>query len=340
MAAKETTYEEIVRDIVAKRYSPVYILMGEEPYFIDKIDELLEANVLSESERSFNQMIFYGKDAKVEDIIASARRYPMMSKYQLVVVKEAQDLNKIDLLSHYVKKPMDSTVLVICHKYKKLDGRKSLMTEAKKTGLVFESKKIYDNKMPAFIVSFLKSASLEIDGKSAQMLADFLGNDLTRLAQETNKLKIVLNESQSKRVTPEIIEKNIGISKDFNSYELVNAIATKDILKANRIADYFGKNQKANPVQMVLPTLFNYFSNLMICIYSKDKSEQGIMRTLNIQWSFQTADYVSGLRNYKPMHVFNIIHEIRLSDAASKGFENNSIPMEDIYKELLYKIMH
>jgi DNA polymerase-3 subunit delta len=340
MAAKETTYEEIVRDIVAKKYSPVYSLMGEEPYFIDKIDELLEANVLSESERSFNQMIFYGKDAKVEDIIASARRYPMMSKYQLVVVKEAQDLNKIDLLSHYIKKPMDSTVLVICYKYKKFEGKKSFIAEAKKTGVVFDSKKIYDNKMPAFIVSFLKSESLEIEGKSAQMLADFLGNDITRLAQETNKLKIVLNEATSKRVTPEIIEKNIGISKDFNSFELVNAIATRDILRANRIVDYFGKNQKANPISKVLPVLFNYFSNLMICIYSKDRSEQGIMRTLNIQWAFKVAEYVSGLRNYKPMRVFDILHEIRLADATSKGFENNSIPIEDIYKELIYKILH
>jgi DNA polymerase-3 subunit delta len=340
MAAKELTYEEICRDIIEKKFSPVYVLMGEEPYFIGEIEKLLIDNVLTEDERIFNQMIFYGQDTKPEDIIAAARRFPMMSKYQLVIIKEAQELNKIDLLSFYVKKPVPSTVLVLCHKYKKLDGRKSLLTEAKKTGVVFESKKIYDNKMPAFIVSFVKKEGLEIDAKGAQMLSDFLGNDISRLAQEIEKLKIVLDETKSKKITPEIIEKNIGISKEYNGFELVNAIANKNIPKANRIADYFDKNQKANPIQMVLPTLFNYFVNLMICVYSQDKTERGIMKALNLQWSLQATDYVTGLRNYKPMSVFNIIHEIRLADAASKGFESNSIPTGDIYKELLYKIMH
>lgn len=340
MVAKELTYDEICRDIIGKKFSPVYVLMGEETYFIDKIEALLINNVLTEDERIFNQMIFYGQDAKAEDIIASARRFPMMSKYQLVIVKEAQELNKIDLLSFYVKKPVPSTVLVLCHKYKKLDGRKSLLFEARKTGTVFESKKKYDSQMPAFIVSFVKKEGLEIETKGAQMLSDFLGNDISRLAQEIEKLKIILNETKTKKITPEIIEKNIGISKDYNSFEFVNAIANKDILRANRIANHFDKNQKINPVQKVLPTLFDYFVNLMICVYSQDKTEKGVMKTLNLQWSLQAADYLAGLRNYAPMKVFNTIHEIRLADAASKGFENNSIPTGDIYKELLYKIMH
>lgn len=341
MAKKEYTFEEICRDITAKNFAPVYVLMGEEPYFIDKIEELLIKNVLNDTERDFNQMIFYGNDADALNIMNTARRFPMMAERQLVIVKEAQNLNKIEMLSHYVKAPVASTVFVVCHKYKKLDGRKSLLTEAKKSGVVFESKKIYDNKMPGFIVSFMKQRSMDIDGKSAQMLADYLGNDLSRLAKEADKLQIIFGDSASKRITPEIIETHIGISKDFNSYELVNAIASKDVLRANRIADYFEKNQKANSIQAVLPAVFNYFSNLMICFYSKDRSERGVMQTLHLQWSFQATDYMLGLRNYKAMKVFDTIHEIRMADAKSKGFgATSNLTVGDIYKELLYKIMH
>ncbi|MDR1121587.1 MAG: DNA polymerase III subunit delta [Dysgonamonadaceae bacterium] len=335
-----TEYEEICRDITAGKFAPVYVLMGEEPYFIDYIENLLVQNVLNETERDFNQMIFYGSDSNVLDIMNMARRFPMMAKRQLVIIKEAQDLSKLDLLSHYVKAPVSSTVLAICHKYKKIDGRKNILIEAKKNGIVYESKKIYDNKMAGFIISFMKEQSMDIDGKGAQMLADYLGNDIGRLAKETEKLKIVLGESLSKCITPELIETNIGISKDYNSYELVNAVASKEILRANRIADYFDKNRKVNPIQTVLPIIFSYFVNLMICIYSKDKSERGIMQTLNLQWSFQAKDYLLGLRNYKAMKVFDIIHEIRIADAKSKGFDNSSITFGDIYKELLYKIMH
>jgi DNA polymerase-3 subunit delta len=340
MAAKELTYEEICRDITAKKFSPVYVLMGDEPYFIDEIEDLLIKNALTEDERIFNQMIFYGQDAKVEDVIASARRFPIMAKHQLVIVKEAQELGKIDLLSFYMKKPVSSTIFVICHKYKKADARKSWILEAKKVGVVFESKKKADYQMPAFITSFVKKEGLEIEVKSAQMLSDYLGSDISRLAQEIEKLKIILNEAKTKKITPDIIEKNIGISKEYNNFELVNAVANKDILRANRIADYFAKNQKANPMQMVLPTLFDYFANLMICAYSQNKTEKGIMKTLNLQWPVQASNYLAGLKNYAPMKVFNTIHEIRLADATSKGFENNSIPDGEIYKELLFKFMH
>ena len=341
MAKKEYTFEEICRDIVNKNFASVYVLMGEEPYFIDKIEELLVKNVLNDTERDFNQMIFYGSDSDVMNIINTARRFPMMSERQLVIVKEAQSLGKIEMLSHYLKTPVSSTVFVLCHKYKKLDGRKSLLMEAKKTGIVFESKKIYDNKMPGFIISFMKQRSMDIDGKSAQMLTDYLGNDLSRLEKEAEKLLVILGNSPSKRITPDIIEENIGISKDFNNFEFVNAIASKDVLRANRIADYFDKNQKLNPIQMVLPTVFNYFVNLMICFYSKDKSERGVMQTLNLQWPFQAADYMFGLRNYKAMKVFDAIHEVRMADAKSKGFRaTSSTTVGDIYKEMLYKIMH
>jgi len=341
MAKKEYTFEDICREIANRNFAPVYILMGEEPYFIDKIEELLVKNVLNDAERDFNQMIFYGSDSDVLNIRNTACRFPMMSKYQLVIVKEAQNLNKIDTLSHYIKNPVPSTVLVICHKYKKIDGRKSVILEAKKTGVVFESKKIYDNKMPGFIVSFMIQRSMDIDGKSAQMLADYIGNDLSRLEKEAEKLLVVLGNSTLKRITPDIIEKNIGISKDYNNFEFVNAIASKDILRANRIADYFDKNQKINSIQSVLPSVFNFFVNLMICFYSKDRSERGIMQALNLQWSFHATDYIQGLHKYTAMKVFDAIHEIRLADAKSKGFgATSSITAGDIYKEMLYKIMH
>ena len=341
MAKNENTFEDICRDISRKVFSPVYVLMGEEPYFIDKIEELLVKNVLDDTERDFNQMIFYGSDSDVMNVMNSARRFPMMSKRQLVIVKEAQNLSKIEMLSHYVKAPVSTTVFVICHKYKKLDGRKSLLMEAKKTGVIFDSKKIYDNKMPGFIMSYMKQHSMDIDGKSAQMLTDYLGNDLCRLEKEAEKLSVILGNVVLKRITPDIIEKNIGISKDFNNFEFVNAIASKDILRANRIANYFDKNQKLNPIQMVLPSVFNYFVNLMICFYSKDKSERGVMKTLNLQWPMQAVDYMLGLRNYKAMKVFEAIHEIRMADAKSKGLDTtSSTNAGDIYKEMLYKIMH
>lgn len=341
MAKKEYTFEEICRDIINRNFAPVYVLMGEEPYFIDKIEELLVKNVLNDTERDFNQMIFYGNDTDALNINNTARRFPMMAERQLVIVKEAQNLNKIEMLSHYVKAPASSTVFVICHKYKKLDGRKSLLTEAKKVGVVFESKKIYDNKMPGFILSFMKQRSMDIDGKSAQMLADYIGNDLSRLEKEADKLLIIFGDSASKRITPEVIETNIGISKDFNSYELINAIASKDVLRANRIADYFDKNQKANSIQSVLPAVFNFFANLMICFYSKDRTEKGIIHALHLQWSFQATDYMLGLRSYTAMKVFDAIHEIRMADAKSKGFgATSNVSVGDIYKELLYKIMH
>ncbi len=341
MAKKEYTFDEICRDITGKNFAPVYVLMGEEAYFIDKIEELLIKNVLNDTERDFNQMIFYGNDSDALNIVNTAKRFPMMAERQLVIVKEAQNLNKIELLSHYVKAPSASTVFVICHKYKKLDGRKSLLTEAKKTGIVFESKKIYDNKMPGFIISFMKQRAMDIDGKGAQMLTDYIGNDLSRLEKEADKLLVIFGDSPSKRITPEIIETNIGISKEFNSYEFVNAIASKDILRANRIADYFDKNPKINYSQPILPVVFNFFVNLMICFYAKDRSERGIMQELHLQWSFQATDYLLGLRHYTAMKVFDAIREIRIADAKSKGFEATStLTAGDIYKEMLYKIMH
>ncbi len=340
MTKKENTFEEICRDIVAKKFQPVYILMGEEPFFMDRITDLLLENVLSESEKDFNQMIMYGADTDAAMIINAARRFPMMSEYQLVVVREAQLVRDIELLTNYVKSPLKSTVLVINYKYKTLDRRKTLASATDKTGILFESKKIPDYKMPAFIVSFMQQRSIGIDPKAAQMLSDFLGNDLSRLNKELDKLALILPEKAAKRITPELIEQNIGISKEYNNFELIKALAVKDVLKANRIAQYFEKNPKSNPIQMTLPVIFNYFSNLLICYYTKDRSETGIMTALGLRGTFQVKDYMTGLRNYPAMKVFNLISDIRTTDARSKGVENTSVSDADLLKELLYKILH
>ena len=340
MAKKENTFEEICRDIVAKKFQPVYILMGEEPFFMDRITDLLIENVLAESARDFNQMIMYGADTDAAMIINAARRFPMMSEYQLVVVREAQLVRDIELLTNYVKNPLKSTVLVVNYKYKNLDRRKTLAAATEKNGILFESKKIPDYKMPGFIVSFMQQRSTGIDQKAAQMLSDFLGNDLSRLSKELDKLVLILPEKAPKRVTPELIEQNIGISKEYNNFELIKALAVKDVLKANRIAQYFEKNPKSNPIQMTLPVIFNYFSNLLICYYTKDRSETGLMTALGLRGTFQVKDYMTGLRNYPAMKVFNLISDIRTTDARSKGVDNSSASDADLLKELLYKILH
>ena len=340
MAKKEISYESICKEIAERKFSPIYVLMGEEPFFIDQITDLLIENVLAEEERDFNQSIFYGADADAVSGINAARRFPMMSEYQLIVVKEAQLMRDIELLNAYAKHPLSSTVLVINYKYKTLDRRKSLAAAVEKNGILFESKKIPDYKMPGFITGLLQQRSLAIDAKAAQMLSDFLGNDLNRLSKELDKLAIVMAQMGSKRVTPELVERNIGISKEYNNFELIKALATKDVLKANRIAQYFEKNPKTNPLQMTLAVLFNYFSNLLIAYYSKDRSEAGLMAALGLRSAFQLKDYQMGMRHYSAMKVFLSIGEIRKADAASKGVDNASASDADLLKELLYKIMH
>ena len=339
MAKKEYTFEEICRDIKQKIFRPIYFLMGDEPFFMDKITELVVENGLSDSERDFNQLIFYGADTDCATVINAARRFPMMSKYQLVVVREAQLMRNIEDLAFYAQKPLESTILVVNYKYKTIDRRKTLAASVEKMGVLFDSKKVPDYKMPSFITSLLQSESIFIDPKAAQMLSDYLGNDLSKLAKELEKLSIILPPN-AKRITPELIENNIGISKEYNNFELIKALAVKDVLKANRIARYFEKNPKNNPIQMTLPVLFNYFSNLLICYYTPDKSDNSLMHALGLRSNFQLKDYQIGMRNYSAMKIFNLIGDIRTCDARSKGVDNNSASDGDLLKELLYKILH
>ncbi|MDR0540722.1 MAG: DNA polymerase III subunit delta [Dysgonamonadaceae bacterium] len=337
--AKDLSFNEIKGNIRSKKFMPVYLFQGEESYYIDQLTNMLADEVLDESERDFNQTIVYGLETDVATIINACRRYPMMAERQLVVVKEAQLLKNIDELTHYVKNPLHSTVLVINYKYGKLDGRKKLTGEIAKTGVVFESKKLYDNKIPDFIINYLQDKKMDIQWQTAQILTDYLGNDLSKIANELDKLSIALPAGR-KLVTPALVEQNIGVSKEFNNYELQKAIAVGDVLKANRIARYFEENQKNNPVIPTLNVLFTFFSNLMICQYEKDKSKGRLMDVLGLKWDMQIADYLEAMRHYSARKTMENISLIREYDARAKGFQNSSVSPGQLLIELLYKLMH
>lgn len=333
------TFEQIVTEIKARKYRPVYLFMGDEPYYIDELTNMLTETVLAEEERDFNQSILYGMETNVTAVITMARSYPMMSDHQLIVIKEAQNLSKIEELEVYVKNPLKSTILVLNYKGGSLDKRKKLYAEIDKNGAIFESKKIPEYKIPAFITSYILSKGLSIDQKSAQMLSDYLGNDLSKLTNEIAKLLIAIPPGQM-RITADLIEENIGISKDFNNFELLNAIINKNIFKVNQIADYFEKNPKNNPMIMTMSVLFNFFSNLMICYWAKNKTEQGLATELGLRNPYQAKDYVIALKNYNAFKCMEIIGLLRIYDAKSKGVDNNSAPDGELLKELLYKITH
>lgn len=333
------TFEQIVTEIKARKYRPVYLFMGDEPYYIDELTDMLTETVLPEEERDFNQSILYGMETNVTAVITMARSYPMMSDHQLIVIKEAQNLSKIEELEVYVKNPLQSTILVLNYKGGSLDKRKKLYAEIDKMGAIFESKKIPEYKIPAFITSYILSKGLSIDQKSAQMLSDYLGNDLSKLTNEIAKLLIAIPPGQM-RITADLIEENIGISKDFNNFELLNAIINKNIFKVNQIADYFEKNPKNNPMIMTMSVLFNFFSNLMICYWAKNKTEQGLATELGLRNPYQAKDYVIALKNYNAFKCMEIIGLLRIYDAKSKGVDNNSAPDGELLKELLYKITH
>lgn len=333
------TFEQIRSDIQNRKFKSIYLLMGDEPYYIDELTNLLMKTVLPEEERDFNQTILYGMETNVPAVITMARSFPMMSDYQLIVIKEAQNLSKIEELEIYAKNPLQSTILVINYKKGSLDKRKKLYAAIDKNGVVFQSSKIPEYKIPAFISSYIQDKGLTIDQKSAQMLSDYLGNDLSKLTNEIAKLLIAIPQGQM-RITAELIEENIGISKDFNNFELLKAIIEKNTFKVNQIADYFEKNPKNNPMIVTLVVLFNFFSNLMICYWAKNKTEQGIAAELGFKNPYQAKDYVVALKNYNAFKCMEIINLLRTYDAKCKGVDNVSTSDGQLLKELLYKITH
>lgn len=339
MAKLELTFEEILKELQSKQYRPIYYLMGEESYYIDRIADFIAEHVLTETEKEFNLSIMYGADVDVATIINAAKRYPMMSEYQVVIVKEAQAVRNMEELSYYLQRPLRSTILVVCHKHGTLDRRKKLAAEVEKTGILFESKKIKEAQLPAFITSYMKRKGIEMEPKATAMVTDFVGTDLGRLTGELDKLTITLPPGQ-RRVTPEQVEKNIGISKDYNNFELRASLIEKDVLKANKIIKYFNENPKTNPVQMTLSLLFSFYSNLMLAYYAPEKSEQGIAAMLGLKTPWQAREYLAAMKKYSGVKTMQIIGEIRYADAKSKGVHNSSQSDGDILRELIFKILH
>ncbi|MEM0517313.1 DNA polymerase III subunit delta [Aequorivita sp. MCCC 1A16923] len=326
----------IITDIKNGNTKPIYFLMGEEPYYIDGISKYIENNVLSEEERGFNQMVLYGRDVSVDDIISQAKRYPMMAEKQVVIVKEAQDLSRsIENLAGYAENPQPTTVLVLCYKYKKIDKRKSLAKKIVEKGVLFESKKLYDNQVPDWIKRVLARKGYTITPKGAQMLVEFLGNDLSKVNNELEKLQLILKPGQ--QITPQIIEENIGISKDFNNFELQNAIGNKDVKKAFAIIQYFSQNPKNNPMPMTVALLYSFFSKVLKYHALSNKGEAA--KALGVNPYF-VKDYQTAARNYPMKQVSAIIAAIREIDMKSKGVGAANLSQADLLKELLVKIFN
>ena len=329
--------KQIVADIKKGQIKPIYFLMGEEPYYIDAISDYIEKNVLAEEEKGFNQMVLYGRDVAIDEIVSNAKRYPMMAERQVVIVKEAQDLSRtIEKLASYAGSPQPTTVLVFNYKYKTLDKRKTLYKTLKKTGVVFESKKLYENKVADWIRRVLAGQNYTISPKASQMLVEFLGTDLSKINNELEKLKIVLPEGT--QITAEHIEENIGISKDYNNFELRKAVGERNSVKVFKIVNYFGNNPKDNPMVVTVSLLFNFFSQLLHFHGLNDKNPRNVASALKINPYF-VNEYVTAARNFPMRKVSGIVSILREFDVKSKGVNSNAVPQGDLLKELLVKIL-
>ena len=333
------TYESVFSELKKGVYRPVYYFMGEEGYYTDRLTDYIAENVLPEDERGFNQTVFYGLDTTMDAVVDAARSFPMMADRQVIIVKEAQLIKNTDALSSYLKHPQPTTVLVFAHKNGSLDKRKKIAAELEKVGAVLEFKKVKDEQLPAFVNNYMRGKGVVADEKTVRMICESIGADLSRLASEIDKLLLVLPEG-SQVVTPELVEENIGISKEYNNYELQNALVKKDVYKANKIINYFAANPKKNPIQLTLAILFGFFSNVMMAYYAPDKSEKGVAAYLGLKSTWGVGDYLVAMKNYRATHVMQILHQIRLADARSKGADAVTVPDGEIMRELLFFILH
>ena len=315
--------------------------MGDESYYIDKISDYIAEHVLRPEERDFNQTVVFGSDISASQIVDSAKAFPMMAEKRVVIVKEAQNLKGTEPLVKYFKQPVVSTVLVLCHKNGSIDKRKKIIPAAQVGGaVIFESKKLYERELPGFITSYFMQHEITVEQKAAQMIADHVGADLHRLTSELDKILISFSEAD-RMLTPEIVEKEIGVSKDFNAFELRSAIIQRDIYKANLITKYFDNNPKAGSLFSFLPMLFSYFENLMIAFYSPNRSnENALAQFLELRNGWAAKDYLTGMRNYSGMKTMQIISKIREIDAKSKGLDNPNTASSELMKELIFFILH
>ncbi len=341
MAQATVTYDSVMSELKARHFKPIYYLMGDESYYIDKISDWIAENVLQPEERDFNQTVLFGSDVNASQIADAAKRYPMMSEYQVLIVKEAQNVKNVEPLEKYLKAPMPSTILVMCHKNGTIDGRKREYVKAiQQAGVLFESKKLRERDLPAFIEQYLKAREASIDPKSTQMIADAIGADLSRLTGELDKVLLGLPE-QDRRVTPQVVEDQIGVSKDYNAFEFRDAIVNRNILKANQIIKYFDENPKAGGLYALLPMMFSYFQNLMLAYYCPQKgSQEALAQWLDMKSPWGARDYMTGMRNYSGMKVMQIISKIREIDAKSKGLDNPNTPPGELMRELIFFTLH
>lgn len=339
----DANVKKILGDLKSRRYSPVYFLQGEEPYFIDLISQYIEASVLTDAEKGFNQVILYGKDTSVASILTNARRFPMMSERQVVIIKEAQDipdLNKdtgIKLLLDYLARPVPSTVLVFCHKHKSLDKRRELGKKIDQLSVCLSTKKLYDNQLPAFVTEYVQEKKISIEDKAVQALCEYVGNDLNRLANEIDKLTVVLKGNDS--ITLELVMTQVGVSKEYNIFELQKAILYKDVLAANRIVNYFESNTRKNPIIPVVAFLYSFFSKVLVASQSADKSEKALVSVLKVS-PYAAKDYSLALRQYPASKLVDIIARVKEADLRLKGVNTGSETDGQIFRELIYRMMH
>ncbi len=334
---------QVLQDLQKGQYKPIYFLQGDEPYFIDLISNYVEEHVLAEAEKGFNQMIMYGKDSSVSSILGNAKRFPMMSQRQVVIVKEAQEISDFGrqegqkMLLDYLEQPLDSTVLVFCYKYKTLDGRKALSKTIAKRAVLVDCKKLYENQIPAWILNYVQGKGFNIDHQTAQLLSDYIGNNLERLSSEIDK--VLINLTAPAEINTDLVQKYVGISKDYNVFELQKALTYKDNLKAQRIVQYFGDNPKLNPIIPIIALLFTFYSKILRIHQSKTSSENTLAQELKIR-PFFLKEYLLAAKNYQPEKVIENIHFLRLADLKVKGVGSTQSAPGEILKELIFKLMH
>jgi DNA polymerase III subunit delta len=339
-------YKEIIKSIRQKQYKPVYFLHGEEPFFIDAISEVIENEILDEGMKSFNQIILYGKDVDNKDVVDNARRYPMMSPYQVVIVKEAQDMKALAQLQSYIENPLSSTVLLLAHKHKKLDMRTAFAKALVKHALVFESKPLYENQVPDFIRNWLKDNKLTIENNALDLIVEYLGTDLSKIINELEKLKINLqpntkdSATNEKNITVEHIEKYVGINREYNVFELQKALGTRNVLQANKIINYFAENPKDAPIVVILSNLYNYFSKIYQLHFIQNQSPMEQVKTMNLRSEWFLKEYQQAVKNYNRPRVEFIISLLKEYDLKSKGVNADNAEDSALLKELVYKVLH
>ena len=334
------TFPQIIADLKKKQYKPVYFLHGNESYFIDAIADFIEKKVLSDGEKSFNQTILYGKETEFKQVVDTARRYPMMAPYQVVILKEAQEMRTLKELVTYVEKPAETTILVICHKHKKFDSRTKLGKSLKKNAVLFESKKLYDNQLPDWIHNYLKTKGFTIKPNATALIAEYLGTDLSKVVNELDKLAINLPKGTD--ITQQHIQDNIGISKDYNVFELQKALGQKQVTKVNRIIKYFGANPKKSPMVMMVGSLYNYFSKIYMLHFLRHAGDQDVLSALKLRSSFFLREYKASARNYSRPQTEKVLSILKEYDLKSKGVDNNTMsnPDSELLKEMVYRIMN